>query len=88
MRVRVPSPSFRFGKSPEYLARATFDLKEDRRGGTDLEPEHTGQQGKDWHESHAGWLNVLLPLKALLAYGVDLRNGDPERTWDRGYVDG
>ena len=52
----------------------------------------TSRQGasvaaEEWHEVHAGWLNVLLPLKAWIAHGVDLRNHDPGRTWAQGYVD-
>ena len=35
----------------------------------------------------AGWLNVLLPLKAACDFGIDLRNHDPARTWDRSFVD-
>ena len=35
----------------------------------------------------AGWLNVLLPLKAWVDHGVDLHNHDPSRTWDDGYAD-
>lgn len=30
---------------------------------------------------HAGWLNVLFPLKAWLLQGLDWRNDDPTRTW-------
>ena len=41
----------------------------------------------EWHDVHAGWLNVLFPLKAMLAFGVDLRNHDPSRSWDQGYAD-
>lgn len=67
---------------------ATFELEPDGEGGTDLSLTHTGQTGTEWHEVHAGWLNVLFPLKAMLAHGVDLRNHDPERTWDDGYADG
>jgi hypothetical protein len=44
-------------------------------------------EGDAWHEVHAGWLNVLFPLKAYVAHGVDLRNHDPRRTWDEGYAD-
>lgn len=67
---------------------ATFDLAPDDRGGTDLTLTHTGQRGPDWYETQAGWLNVLFPLKAALQYGIDLRNHDPRRTWDQGFVDG
>jgi len=31
--------------------------------------------------------NVLFPLKAWLMPGADLRNHDPTRSWDDGYVD-
>jgi DNA-binding HxlR family transcriptional regulator/uncharacterized protein YndB with AHSA1/START domain len=67
---------------------ARFELTADGRGGTDVHLTHTGQRGDQWIETHAGWLNVLFPLKAMLAYGVDLRTHDPRRSWDHGYVDG
>lgn len=67
---------------------ARFELAADGRGGTDLQLTHTGQRGRAWIETHAGWLNVLFPLKAVLAHGVDLRTRDPRRSWDHGYVDG
>jgi uncharacterized protein YndB with AHSA1/START domain len=66
---------------------ARFELTEDGRGGTDLLLTHEGTGPEEWSEVHAGWLNVLFPLKAWVAHGVDLRNHDPERTWDRGYAD-
>ncbi len=56
-------------------------------GGTDLLLTHEGVDPAEWNEVHAGWLNVLFPLKAWLAHGVDLRNHDPARTWERGYAD-
>jgi uncharacterized protein YndB with AHSA1/START domain len=66
---------------------ATFELTPDGRGGTDLRLTHEGVGLLEWHEVHAGWLNVLLPLKAWVAHGVDLRNHDSTRTWADGYVD-
>jgi len=66
---------------------ARFQLRSDGVGGTDLLLTHEGVEPSDWMETHAGWLNVLLPLKAWLVYGVDLRNHDPGRSWDHGYVD-
>jgi uncharacterized protein YndB with AHSA1/START domain len=65
---------------------ARFELSPDGRGGTDLQLTHDGVKPEEWTETYAGWLNVLFPLKAWLAHGVDLRNHDPERTWDR-YAD-
>jgi len=35
----------------------------------------------------AGWVSVLMALKAAVDHGVDLRNHDPQRTWDQGYAD-
>jgi hypothetical protein len=35
----------------------------------------------------AGWVSVLLALKAAADFGIDLRNHDPARTWNKGYVD-
>jgi uncharacterized protein YndB with AHSA1/START domain len=66
---------------------ARFELAPDGKGGTDLTLTHTHVVPEDWNEVHAGWLNVLFPLKAWLAFGVDLRNHDRERLWDAGFVD-
>jgi Activator of Hsp90 ATPase homolog 1-like protein len=66
---------------------ARFELADDGAGGTDLTLTHTEVSEDDWNETHAGWLNVLLTLKAWLVTGVDIRNHDPKRTWDQGYVD-
>lgn len=70
-----------------FGAVARFELADDGMGGTDLLLTHTGVPLDEWHEVHAGWLNVLFPLKAWLAHGVDLRNHDPARTWAQGYAD-
>jgi hypothetical protein len=64
-----------------------FDLSDDGSGGTDLLLTHDGIAPKNRNEVHAGWLNVLFPLKAWLSHGVDLRNHDPRRSWDQGYAD-
>jgi uncharacterized protein YndB with AHSA1/START domain len=66
---------------------ARFELAPDGHGGTDLLLSHTGIAPEEWQEVHAGWLNVLFPLKVWLVYGVDLRNHDPARSWDQGYAD-
>lgn len=72
----------------EYFgATARFDLASDGSGGTDLTLTHAGVPEEEWIETHAGWLNVLLPLKASLLASIDLRNHDPNRTWDDGYAD-
>jgi hypothetical protein len=70
-----------------FGAQARFELTDDGRGGTDLVLTHAGVSDDEWLETHAGWLNVLLLLKAWLVTGIDLRNHDPHRTWDQRYVD-
>lgn len=66
---------------------ATFHLEPDGSGGTDLTLVNHGVPPADRIEVTAGWLNVLLPLKAAVDHGIDLRSHDPSRTWDQGYVD-
>ena len=70
-----------------FGAVARFDLTDDGTGGTELLLTHTGVTAEDWDDVHAGWLNVLLPLKAWLITSVDIRNHDRNRTWDQRYVD-
>ena len=72
----------------EYMeSLARFELSEDGRGGTDLLLINDGVESEEWIEMHAGWLNVLFPLKAWVTHGVDLRNHDPRRTWNEGFAD-
>lgn len=74
--------------SIEYFATTVvFELAPDGAGGTDLTMTCRGFDESDRPELMAGWLNVLLPLKAWVDHGVDLHNHDPLRTWDQGYAD-
>lgn len=66
---------------------ATFVLQDDDRGGTDLTLTDTGVPAADRNEVIAGWVSVLLALKAAVDFGVDLRNHDRLRQWDNGYAD-
>lgn len=64
------------------------DVHLERRGdGTDLTLTVLDVEPHEWHDVHAGWLNVLLPFKAWVDFGVDLRNHDPLRTWAQRYAD-
>ena len=73
----------------EYFGSpARFEVAGDGAGGTDLRLTHEGVPDDAWVEVHAGWLNVLFPLKAWVVHGVDLRAHAPGRTWDQGYADG
>lgn len=72
----------------DYLGGAArFELTPDGAGGTDLLLTHFDVPLEDWNETHAGWLNVLFPLKVWVSYGIDIRNHDPSRSWDHGYAD-
>jgi uncharacterized protein YndB with AHSA1/START domain len=66
---------------------ASFELADDGAGGTDLLLEVTHVAPELWHEDRPGWVSVLLCLKGAVDHGIDLRNHDPQRTWDQGYVD-
>ena len=67
--------------------RAEFRLAPDDAGGTDLELDVAEVPAAQAREDAAGWVSVLLALKAAADFGVDLRNHDPRRTWAAGYVD-
>jgi hypothetical protein len=54
---------------------------------SDLALTDRGVPSADRVEVIAGWVSVLLSLKAALDFGVDLRSDDPQRTWDQGYVE-
>jgi uncharacterized protein YndB with AHSA1/START domain len=68
-------------------SKVTFHLAKDGQGGTDLTLTDTGVSPEDRSEVIAGWVSVLMSLKAFVDFGVDLRAHDPSRTWDQGYVE-
>ncbi|HXQ36543.1 MAG TPA: SRPBCC domain-containing protein, partial [Anaerolineales bacterium] len=65
----------------------TFELESDDAGGTDLTLTDEGVPQEDRTEVIAGWVSVLMALKASLDFDIDLRNHDLNRTWDEGYVE-
>jgi uncharacterized protein YndB with AHSA1/START domain len=65
----------------------TFNLESDGQGGTDLMLMDEGVSKEHRGEVIAGWVSVLMALKAAVDFSVDLRNHDPQRTWDQGYID-
>ena len=72
----------------EYFgARTVFELAADGLGGTVLMLAAHGIREDERDEVTAGWVSVLLCLKAAVDHGVDLRNHDPARTWAQGFVD-
>jgi uncharacterized protein YndB with AHSA1/START domain len=65
-----------------------FDLQPDGSGtGTDLSMTCRNMPEKDRMEIAAGWVSVLMAMKAAVDFGVDLRNHDEHRTWWQGYLD-
>jgi len=86
-RVLESRPPSRFAVTYFGSSVATFDLEDDGRGGTDLTLTETGVPSGSWEDNHAGWVSVLLALKAAVEFSGDLRNHDQRRTWDEGYAD-
>jgi|GEM_PF-501857 uncharacterized protein YndB with AHSA1/START domain len=68
-------------------SNVTFLLESDGKGGTDLTVVDYRSTDKPRMETLAGWVSLLLTLKAAVDFNVDLRNHDTKRTWDNGYVD-
>jgi len=68
-------------------SQASFYLQADGEGGTDLTLIDEGVAEEDQAEVNAGWVSVLMALKAAVDYTVDLRNHDASRSWDQGYVE-
>jgi uncharacterized protein YndB with AHSA1/START domain len=72
----------------DYFGSPTsFRLRSDGAGGTDLELIATGVEESERTETIAGWVSVLMAMKAAVDHGIDLRNHDPARTWQQGYAD-
>ena len=63
----------------------SVSLAPDGRGGCDLRLVEEGAPEPE--ENRAGWVSVLLALKAAADFGIDLRSHDPARNWDEGFVD-
>lgn len=65
----------------------TFQLADDGAGGTELVLTDAGVPDQDRSEVIAGWVSVLLALKAAVEFGVDLRGHDEQRHWGTGYAE-
>lgn len=68
-------------------SEARFELTENPPNETDLTLTDTGVADSWLEEVKAGWVSVLLTLKAAVEHGVDLRNHNSVRTWEQGYCD-
>ena len=65
----------------------TLDLIDDGRGGTDLRLTDVGQPAEDRTELVAGWVSVLLTLKASVDFSLDLRDHDHRTFWTSAYLE-
>ncbi|MDE3743418.1 SRPBCC domain-containing protein [Maribacter polysaccharolyticus] len=63
-----------------------FQLESSINGGTELTLINEGVSESDFPEVNAGWVSVLMNLKAVADFRCDLRNHDPNKTWDQGYA--
>lgn len=86
-KILENNPPHRF--KVEYYGGSitTFEMEPDGSGGTDLTLTDEGVFAEDRTEVIAGWVSVLMALKASVDFGVDLRSHDFERTWDEGYIE-
>jgi uncharacterized protein YndB with AHSA1/START domain len=72
----------------EYFGtQVEFTLEGDGRRGTDLFLLATHVDESIRMEMVAGWVSVLMAMKAAVDHRVDLRNHDPSRSWVDGYAD-
>ncbi len=75
----------RYLKVRYFDAPTSFSL-EPIRDGTVLTLRATVSDD-EYIETHAGWVSVLMTLKAQVEGGVDLRNHAREYSWDEGFAD-
>lgn len=72
----------------EYFGTiADFRLQSDSSGGTELSLHATEVPESQRTEMIAGWVSVLMAMKAYVDHGVDLRNHNENRVWSNGYAD-
>lgn len=82
-RILADEPPQRFVLTYFGNSEIVFTLAADGSGGCDLSLSDSAGDAR----TMAGWVSVLLTLKAAVDFGVDLRNHDETRTWSHGYAD-
>lgn len=83
--VRASDPPRRF-ELDYFGARTRFDIAS-ASGGAILTLTAENVPEGEWTEAHAGWVAVLLAMKAYVDFGIDLRNGEASLSWDEGFID-
>jgi uncharacterized protein YndB with AHSA1/START domain len=84
--TRTTEPPTRFALT-YFGSNLEFLLGDDGNGGADLTLTDAAPPDEKRWEIVAGWVSVLLALKAAADFDIDLRNHDPARSWDHGYAD-
>ena len=64
-----------------------FNLKSDGQTGTILHLRAEVSDDTLREEMTAGWVSVLMAMKAAVEFEVDLRNHDPDMAWVQGFAD-
>ena len=80
---REPSKAIGF---TYFGSHVTLEFEEHERG-TDLCMTNDNVPRQEWEDVNSGWLNVLLPFKAWVDFGIDLRNHDVTRTLYHRFAD-
>jgi hypothetical protein len=70
-----------------YGTVVEFSPAGDGAGGTDLSLVATDVDESIRMEMVAGWVSVLMAMKAAVDHNIDLRNHDKSRTWGGGFLD-
>ena len=84
VRRRVPNRLF----VVEYFDwTVTFTLDATKGQGCDLTMRCDGVADEERCEAIAGWVSLLMAMKAAVDFDVDLRNHDRQRTWYDGFAD-
>jgi len=85
-RVIISNPYKEF-QLDYFNSLVKFHLEPSENGGTDLTLINENISESDFPEVNAGWISVLMNLKAVADFECDLRNHDPKKTWDQRYAD-
>jgi uncharacterized protein YndB with AHSA1/START domain len=70
-----------------FGALTRLELMRAKEGGTVVTLTARGVSPAAAMDLHAGWVSVLLALKAAVDHHIDLRNHRRDRTWDTGFCD-
>jgi hypothetical protein len=70
-----------------YGTIVEFSLTGNGGSGTDLSLVATEVEESIRMEMVAGWVSVLMAMKAAVDHNIDLRNHDKSRAWGNGFLD-